>query len=194
MMASYYSSHFSPKCHLAGMPRLAWDASTGPHLIPERVCGFEVTDWWYPKFCICSPKNQEYFPAQEPTKTPPWHPPSAISLCMRAARQHCKEECQAVLYLWFLQEPCLEEHLAFIFQAVWVQPTQPLCQFKGLPVVSPFLLSLHQSLVFPECCNPTTGYCLPSKHKVLALPCQLSMLNAKNNPKSLYWAWVPMNL
>lgn len=62
--------------------------------------------------------------------------------------------------------------------------------------VSPFLLSLHESLVFPECRNlqPHPGPWLPSKHEVLAFPCQLSMLNAKKNPKSLYWTPVPMNL
>lgn len=47
--------------------------------------------------------------------------------------------------------------------------------------VSPLLLSPHESLVFPGCrtCSPTTAPWIPSRHEILALPCQLSMSNAK---------------
>lgn len=186
-MASYYSSHFPPKCHLAGMP--AWhEMPAQSHTLSQTEpvdLKPQINDTQ--KFYMCPPKNQEYFPTQEPAKIPPWHPPSGSSLCMTAARQHCKYRQQTLLCLCVFQEPCSEEHLAFIFQAVRVQPTQILCQCKALQ--TPHSSSLPTSpwcSLNAETCNPTTAPWLPSKHGVLALPCQLSMLNAKKNPESLY--------
>lgn len=179
------TSNFSPKWHLAGVPRLEWDASTGPHLTPDRVCGFEVTDWWHPKVLCVLSKEPRVFPCTRACKDPTLAPVSASSLCMRGARQHHKEECQALLYLCVFQEPCLEEHLAFICQAVWVQPTQTLCQFQGLPAVFPFLLSPPESLVFPEFIN------LQPHHRPLA-PLQawspglsLPLINVKCKERTL---------
>lgn len=78
------------------------------HILYQRVCGFEVTETGdTQKFHMCSPKNQEYFTAKEPDKTPEKDPtlaPATASfLCLRAAQQHYKEECQTLLHLLFFR-------------------------------------------------------------------------------------------
>lgn len=93
------------------------------------------------KFCMCSPKKQECFPAQEPAKTPP----AASSLCMRAARQHCEEECQALLYLWFLG-PVLRGILGTYFPGkVECSPHKPCSSPRrcSLPTAPLYPLSLE---------------------------------------------------
>lgn len=123
------------------------------------------------KFCMCSPKKQECFPAQEPAKTPP----AASSLCMRAARQHCEEECQALLYLWLLG-PVLRGILGTYFPGkVSAAHTNPVAA-QGA-AVSPLLLSTHSpsSSLHAETCSPPTAWSLgPSLLN--------AMLNAKKNP------------
>lgn len=120
LVASYYSSHLSPKCHLTGMPYLIWDASTGPHFIPDRVCGFEVMETGdTQKFRMCSPKNQEYFTAKEPnnnTDKDPILAPAISELSMHESSETAlQRRMPGTVTFTFLQEPCLEEHLAFIF-------------------------------------------------------------------------------
>lgn len=179
MMTSYCSSHFSPKCHLAGMPRLAWDASTGPHLIPDRVCGFEVTDWWYPKVLHMFSKEPRVFPCTRACKDPTL----ALTISQLSMHESSKAALQGrmpgtVVFMVF-SGATLRGTLAFILQAVCVEPTQTLCQFKGLPAVSPFLLSPHESLVFPERINLQPHYRLLFPLQALSPGSSLPVINVK---------------